>query len=296
MGGIFIYLLDFFQKVIRKSNASIIIYLAINVLVIVGIFSNGFSSWQGIFIGVLAYIVSLALALSPIGEAILRWQLGAKPIQREDHLSRLMPLFNEVYARANEMDSNLPKDIKLYINKDMNRNAFATGRKTICLTRGILDSSDEEIKGVLAHEFGHLSNKDTDLILLITIGNLFTTAFFLIYRWTFLLIGYFVGIFYRSWTALIMTFFIDVILVALMSLWTKLGIMLVMHSSRKNEFEADYFAHKLGYGLPLIEVLNSFGDDIPYRKGIFATLVASHPDPDERIAKIQTLEGKPHAY
>lgn len=296
MGGISIYLLDFFQKVVRKSNTNIIIYLAINVLIVVGIFSKGFSSWQGILIGVLAYIVSLALALSPIGEAILRGQLGGKPIQREDHLSRLMPLFKEVYARAKELDPNLPNDIKLYINKDISRNAFATGRKTICLTRGILDSSDEEIKGVLAHEFGHLSNKDTDLVLLITIGNLFATTFFLIYRWTFLIIGFIVGIFYRSWTALIMTFFIDVILVALMSLWTKLGTMLVMHSSRQNEYEADHFAHKLGYGMPLIDVLDSFGDDIPYKKGLFATLVASHPDPDERIAKIQALEAKPYAY
>lgn len=290
------YLLDFFQKVIRKSNTSIIIYLALNVFIIVGIFSNGFSSWQGIFIGIFAYIVSLALALSPIGEAILRWQLGAKPIQREDHLSRLMPLFNEVYERAKELDSNLPNDIKLYINKDLNRNAFATGRKTICLTRGILDSSDEEIKGVLAHEFGHLSNKDTDLVLLITIGNLFATIFFLIYRWTFLIMGIFAGIFYRSWTTLIMTFLIDVILVALMSLWTKLGTMLVMYSSRQNEYEADHFAHKLGYGLQLIDVLDSFGDGVAYKKGIFATLVASHPDPDERIAKIQALEEKPYAY
>lgn len=290
------YLLDFFQKVIRKSNTSVIIYLAINVFIIVGIFSNGFSSGQGIFIGILAYIISLALALSPIGEAILRLQLGAKPIQREDHLSRLMPLFNEVYAKAKELDPNLPSDIKLYINKDMNRNAFATGRKTICLTRGILDSSDEEIKGILAHEFGHLSNKDTDLILLITIGNLFATTFFLIYRWTFLIMGFIAGIFYRSWTTLIMTFFIDLILVGLMNLWTKLGTMLVMHSSRQNEYEADHFAHKLGYGLPLIDVLDSFGDGVAYKKGLFATLVASHPDPDERIAKIQALEDKPYAY
>ena len=290
------YVMDFFQAVIRKSNTSIIIYLAINVCIIVGIFSNGFPSWQGIILGIVAYVMSLAIALSPIGEAILRLQLGCKTIQREDHLSRLMPLFTEVYNKAKQLDPNLPEDIKLYINKDSNRNAFATGRKTICLTRGILDSSDEEIKGILAHEFGHLSNKDTDLILLITIGNLFATTFFLFYRWTFLIIGFFVGIFYRSWTALIISFFVDVILVALMSLWTKLGTMLVMHSSRQNEFEADNFAYKLGYGAPLINILESLGDEEIYKKGIFATLIASHPDPDERIGMIQQLEGKTYDY
>lgn len=286
------YIVDFFQKTIRKSNTSIIIYLAINIFIIVGMFSNGFSSWQGILLGIVAYIASLAIALSPLGEAILRMQLGCKIIQREEHLSRLMPLFMEVYDKAKKLDPNLPHDIKLYINKDLSRNAFATGRKTICLTKGILGSSDEEIKGILAHEFGHLSNKDTDLVLLITIGNLFATTFFLFYRWTFLIVGFFIGIFYRSWTAFIFSFFIDVVLVAMMSLWTKLGTMLVMHSSRQNEFEADHFAHKLGYGTPLIHVLDSFGDEEVYKKGIFATLVASHPDPDERIAKLQLQSKK----
>lgn len=284
------YVIDFFEKVIRKSNTGILVYLVINLLFIVGVFSSGFSSFIGVIVGLLAYALSLTLALSPIGEAILRMQLGCKPIQRQDHLARLTPLFNEVYEKAKSLDPSLPTDIKLYINKDEHRNAFATGRKTICLTRGILEHSDENIKGVLAHEFGHLSKKDTDLILLITIGNMFATMFFLFYRWTFIIAGIIVGFMMRSWSALLITFFVDVLLVAIMALWTKLGTMLVMHTSRNNEYEADHFAFKLGYGKPLIEVLDSFNHDIENQKGIVAALIASHPDPDERIAKIQVLE------
>lgn len=65
-----------------------------------------------------------------------------------------------------------------------------------------------------------------------------------------------VGIFYRSRTTLIMTFFLDIIIGALMCLRTKLRTILVMYSSGKNEFEANYINHKLGYGLPLSEILD----------------------------------------
>ena len=39
------------------------------------------------------------------------------------------------------------------------------------MTRGLLQWSDEEIKAALGHEFGHLAHKDTDRILVISIGN-----------------------------------------------------------------------------------------------------------------------------
>lgn len=281
------YVVDFFQKVVRKSNASVMIYMIINALLIVFLFSSGFSDLGGIAAGLVAYGLSLAIALSPIGEWILRLQVGAKPIDQQAYLQRLMPLFDEVYAKAKIQDPTLPNDIKLFINKDMSRNAFATGRKTICLTQGLLEHSDEEIKGVLAHEFGHLSNRDTDLILLITVGNMIVTAFFIFYRWFFLVAGFMAGMMYRSLSTIIITFFVDVILVAMMTLWTKIGIMLVMHSSRGNEFEADNFAARLGYASPLIDVLDHPDFTESTQKGIVATLMASHPEPNQRIAKLQ---------
>lgn len=284
------YLVEFVKKQFKRSKIGVLIYLFLNMLFVIGIFSGGFVSLGGVLIGILAYTLSLGLALSPIGEAILRLQIGAKKIQKQDYLNRLMPLFQEVYEKARLLDPSLPKDIKLYINKDLSKNAFATGRKTICLTKGILESSDEEIKATFAHEFGHLSAKDTDLILLITIGNLFATIFFLMYRWTFLIVGLFMGIMNRSLSTVLLTFFVDLILVGMMWLWTKLGTLLVMHSSRNQEYEADRFAHQLGYGESLITLLDSFHTQEIYRKGIFATLVSSHPDPDERIGKLQLLQ------
>lgn len=65
------------------------------------------------------------------------------------------------------------------MNTDEDPNAFATGRKTICVTEGMLHMPESQIKATLGHEFGHLAHKDTDLILVVSVGNLIVSAFIL---------------------------------------------------------------------------------------------------------------------
>ena len=60
-----------------------------------------------------------------------------------------------------------------------------------------------------------------------------------------------------------------------------------MKSSRDNEFEADKFAFDLGYGHELCLLLDTFGD--VEMNGVFASLASSHPDIDDRIARLQSL-------
>ncbi|UCZ52899.1 zinc metalloprotease HtpX [Bacillus shivajii] len=283
------YIIDFFQNFKKRSNIGVAIYLVLNTLIVIGLF-GGFGSVQGFIFGSFVYLLSLSIALSPVGEWILRLQQGCKPIARQEHKDRLMPLFDEVYRRAKELDPHLPDDVQLFISKDKMPNAFATGRKTICVTRGFLEYSDEEIKATLAHEFGHLSNKDTDLVLIVAVGNLIVTSLFIVYRLFFLAVGIIFSIAYRSIGTAISTFFIDMVLVAMMWVWTKIGTALVMHSSRQNEYLADKFAYDCGYGDNLMTVLDSFNDyEDDNSKGLWANLASSHPDPDERIAKIQEL-------
>ena len=70
-------------------------------------------------------------------------------------------------------------------------------------------------------------------------------------------------------------------------IWTRIGVLLVMKSSRANEYEADEFSFRLGYGNELCAILESFSDT--NANGLFASLVSSHPDKNDRIARIQEL-------
>lgn len=277
------YAIDFANRLVKKKNIGIIIYLILNTFIVMGFFGDP-------IVGLIIYLISLILALSPFGEWILRLQQGCKPLARKEHIERLMPIFNEVYQKAKEIDPSIPADVKLFISNDSNPNAFATGRKTICLTKGLLDFNDEEIKATLAHEFGHLANKDTDLILIVTVGNMIVAGLFVLYRLMVTVAGIMFSIVSNSLGGLITTFFIDVILVGMMWLWTKFGTVLVMHSARGNEFEADKFAYQCGYGNSLIHVLDHFNEfQVVSTKGLWANLVSSHPDSDQRIGKLQEL-------
>ena len=296
------YLVDFFKRMARKSNIPVIIYLVLNIFVIAGIvylMCSGIPMpfWEALLIGLGLYIVSLVIALSPIGEWILRLQTGCRKIKRAEQLNFIMPIFNEVYQKAKALDPSISDNVQLYISDDEDPNAFATGRKTVCVTEGMMHMPPEQIKATLGHEFGHLAHKDTDLILVVSVGNLIVTTFIILVRLAidishilFGIITIFIGGSEGFLAAIFNTMYhamITAIVSGLTWIWTKIGVLLVMKSSRANEFEADEFSFRLGYGPELCALLDTICGSNP--KGLFANLASSHPDKDDRIAKLQAL-------
>lgn len=183
------------------------------------------------------------------------------------------------------------------MNDDKSANAFATGRKTICITEGLLRMPPEQIKAALAHEFGHIAHKDTDLILFVTIGNMIITTVLLLLRlfinfihWgadlAALLVGGRDGVF-----ALVMNSICHAMMILFVCFcswaWSGIGTTLVMHSSRSAEYEADEFAFHLGFGDALCALLDRIGGE--RETGLFARLASSHPDKNSRIAHLQQL-------
>lgn len=304
------YLFDFFKKIIRKSNVPIIIYLIVNVFIITGTVSFLFELpiYFSFPVGIVLYFLSLLIALSPVGEWILRLQTGCKKISRMDHQERLLPLFKEVFGKARTQDCSICEDVDVYLSADKAPNAFATGRKTICVTEGMLEMPKDQIKAALGHEFGHLANKDTDLILLVSVGNLVVTAIIFGFRllidlaflsirlciWFFnLTLGAFIGpiaelaAIVTEGGAHLYHIAITYAIAGMFWLWTKFGLFLTMKSSRSHEYEADDFSYRLGYGNELCELLDSLESSSARDAGLFAALSSSHPDKNDRIAKLQ---------
>jgi heat shock protein HtpX len=74
--------------------------------------------------------------------------------------------YSKLYSMVDEIrhSAKLPMP-KVFIVPNQNPNAFATGRSpkhaVVAVTMGILDLlNDNELKGVLAHEIGHVKNRD----------------------------------------------------------------------------------------------------------------------------------------
>jgi heat shock protein HtpX len=82
----------------------------------------------------------------------------ARPVSREE-LPRVYQIVERLTSRI-----GLPMP-KIYVIPTDSPNAFATGRSpahaSVAVTQGILNLlNDEEIEGVLAHELGHVRNRD----------------------------------------------------------------------------------------------------------------------------------------
>ncbi len=83
---------------------------------------------------------------------------------------RARPVTREELPRAYQAVERLTQRIgipmpKMYVIPTDSPNAFATGRNpkhaSVAVTQGILDLlNDEELEGVLAHELGHVNNRD----------------------------------------------------------------------------------------------------------------------------------------
>lgn len=306
------YLFDLFANIFRKKNFGVLIWLIINTVIVSFCFTvlidivtgSVLEDWLEYLLGFVAYLGTMVIALSPIGEAMLRWQNGCKKITDKETLSRLGTLFEEVREKAVKFDEKLNRNIKFYISDDEAPNAFATGRKTVCVTKGLLALDDDEIKGVLAHEFGHLSHKDTDVILVVAVGNMFVaiavSAVSLIVRLFNWVIGFIIGMFSGSerggfivgFLTSKFNFLVSLLFGAVLWLWTKLGILICMSSSRQNEFHADKFAFEIGLGNELKSALIKLeeGESVKSR-GLWSSLSASHPDTDKRIEKLDSYSG-----
>ena len=97
------------------------------------------------------------------GDSILLSVAGARQIKREDHPQ----LWNVVEEM--QIASGLAKMPDIYIIDDSALNAFSTGRDmnhaSVAITSGLLQKLNrDELQGVIAHEIGHVKNRDVSLM------------------------------------------------------------------------------------------------------------------------------------
>ncbi|TVM19370.1 protease HtpX [Oceanidesulfovibrio indonesiensis] len=201
--------------------------------------------------------------------------------------------------------ANLPKP-RVYIVPQDSPNAFATGRDpehgVVAVTQGLLQIlSTEELRGVLAHEMGHIRNRD---ILVQTIAGVLASV-----------VMYLANI--AQFTAIFGGFGGrdsegggNPIAALMLAMIAPIAAMLVqMAISRSREYLADDTGAKLA-GNPLylanaLEKLDAYGKQVPMRLGNEATshmfivhpfsgkkamsLFATHPPIQQRVARLRKM-------
>jgi heat shock protein HtpX len=282
--------MDTLKHIFRKSSIGTIIFFVLNALIIVGLFSG--AGHEPLLIVLVLYVVSVTIALSPVGEWVLCLLVGARRMTRVDMKNRMRPLLDTVYRRAKIKTPGLVNDIDLKVMYTSEPNAYAIGRRTICVTEGLFRMPDDEIRGILAHEVGHLACRHSEIQLIIGGGNFIVTVLILMIKAVAALIAafsLFSGYQNRSWAPVVVGLF----LAAVIWLWTRFCLLFLMWSMRENEFVADAYAAELGYGYELAKSLDTIGGSQP-QDSFLRALYSTHPNTHDRIGRLQQL-GVPYS-
>lgn len=255
----------------------------------------------------LAYGLVMAVAMNFFSyffsEKVALMSVRAQRVSETEHpeiYARLQPI---VGTLAQRMGIPMPK---LWVTPDLSPNAFATGRNpahaSVAVTSGILQlMKDDELAAVLAHELGHVKNRD---ILISSIAATLASAITYLAQMAM----WFGGGRRdadrrgRSPIAGLLMIFLAPIAAGLIR----------MAISRTREFSADATsARTLGTAQPMIsalEKLDTVGKQIPlevspsmshmyimkpFSGTSFLKLFSTHPPTEARIAALRALERQP---
>ena len=222
---------------------------------------------------------------------------GAQPVTQEsapEIYARVAPLVGRL---AQKMNIPMPK---LYITPEPSPNAFATGRDpnhaSVAFTQGILQLMDDrELEGVVAHELGHVLNRD---ILISSIAGTLAAAITALSRFAMFFGG---GRDDRERGGGLA----DLVMVILGPV---AAMLIQMAISRTREFSADATSAKyIGSPYPLIgalQKLDSWSHRIPMEAtpdtqhlyimkplagGAMMRLFSTHPSTEERIKRLEQM-------
>lgn len=240
---------------------------------------------------ILVYTVSIGFALSPIGEKFYRLTSGIRPLALKEEIELIQPIFDEVYEDAKNQDEHISENIQLYIEDTMEVNACAIGRTTVAVTKGAMQfMNTEELKGLFAHELGHMAHGDTKALLLTCIGNGVFNIFLIIGRWV-LQVTQRLSYAFNNGPIFLISWLIGKIIELFIFVFLLVGDILLMHSSRRSEYLADGYASSLGYGNQLKEALIKLQNvSTTGKRSVMDLLKATHPTLISRIIRLEKTE------
>lgn len=246
--------------------------------------------WSGLGVGFVLILLVILFANSQLAESLLRFVTGSRrTIQREK--DALLPILEEVQEDIKTNCGYEKKDIKLWVSDEVMPNAWAIGKRTMVISRGLYDSANvDQIKGVMAHELGHLHAGDSRKLSIAV----FLSYFIMIFLWIGSISAVILSALSRIKTKqgpvglillpLIILVFIPILLIRFCN-W--LFNIVLNWTGRKQEYKADLFAVKSGHGgglLSFLEVLKDFEFD---KKSVMERLFSTHPPVMLRIDQVE---------
>ena len=160
---------SFFDEIAKNKVKSMLLMAVFSAFFVGIIYVIAIFAGLGIF-GLVLGIVLVGLYAAFVyksGDKMVLKMSGAVPADKQQYQT----LYNLVEGLSSAMQVPMPN---IYIIRDNNPNAFATGRNkkhaAIAVTTGLLSMmSKEELEGVIAHEMSHIGDNDIQFMMVAVI-------------------------------------------------------------------------------------------------------------------------------
>lgn len=257
-------------------------------------FSGVYISWSTLFVSMTAWLLLCFLSVYIRGPLYLFFQGHLRmPILEEE--TRLQDCLQEVQRTANHH-----QNFHLRIIETESRTAIACNNNIVAVSKSLLSSlTDEELKGVLAHETGHLISKDTTVSwAFVTAGDLpqLVRAVsklmipFLRRLIVLILLTFFILFLFKP--LLLLPCIAFIIFLVIFNLLDRLFRWLRSILSRYCEYKQDAYAHQLGYGKGLRDALKKLAQYGREQVNAYVILMnGTQPIIYNRIRRLEKLEG-----
>lgn len=124
------------------------------ILISVGYFVGGF---RGAAVFLVISVITNFIAFW-FSDKLAIWSAGGQEVSEQ----QFPTLYSDVAELSHKLNLPMPK---VFVSPQLQPNAFATGRSprssAVCLNQGLLQMlSREQVRAVIAHELGHIKNRD----------------------------------------------------------------------------------------------------------------------------------------
>jgi heat shock protein HtpX len=257
-----------------------------------------FGGRHGLYIA-LAIAVALNFFSYFFSDKMALAMYSAQPVTRQENpdvYARVFPLVQSLTQRM-----NLPMP-RLWLIQDPSPNAFATGRNpehaSVAFTAGVLQlMNNQELEGVVAHELGHVKNRD---ILTSSVAATLAAAITFLARMAFWFGGSRDDEDRNPWAGLVMLILAPIA-----------AMLIQMAISRTREYAADetsaHVTHNPDELISALGKLESYSKRIPMQEVNPATahlfiikpfsgqsmmrMFSTHPSTEDRIARLEAMRG-----
>jgi heat shock protein HtpX len=257
-----------------------------------------FGGRNGLLIG-----LAIAVAMNFFGyyfsDKMALAMYSAQPVTPQENPDLYARVFPLVQSLTQRMGLPMPR---LWLIQDPSPNAFATGRNpehaSVAFTAGVLQlMNNQELEGVVAHELGHVKNRD---ILTSSVAATIAAAITFLARMAFWFGGDDED--RRSPYAAL----------AMMILAPVAALLIQMWISRTREYAADetsaHVTHNPGELISALGKLENWSQRIPmqdvnpatahlfiikpFSAGGMTRLFSTHPPTEDRIARLEAMRGR----